>query len=80
MTDRPPRGGSSSAEDYLPWLIVGAAAVVFLGFLGVWLGGTLGAAVSGSGWNPPPVRPHDPLLPGPGRLRPPSGRTPRRLP
>ncbi|MFD8940872.1 TraM recognition domain-containing protein [Streptomyces californicus] len=54
MTDRPSRGGSSSAEDYLPWLIVGAAAVVFLGFLGVWLGGTLGAAVSGSGWNPPP--------------------------
>ncbi|MFJ8017578.1 type IV secretory system conjugative DNA transfer family protein [Streptomyces sp. NPDC096339] len=55
MTARTPRKkGGGSAEDLLPWLIVGVAAVVFLGFLSAWLGGTLGAAAAGAGWNPPP--------------------------
>ncbi|MET9321064.1 TraM recognition domain-containing protein [Streptomyces sp. NPDC003038] len=55
MTARAPRkGGGGSADDYLPWLVVGVAAVVLLGFLAAWLGGTLGAAASGAGWNPPP--------------------------
>ncbi|MFD3802283.1 type IV secretory system conjugative DNA transfer family protein [Streptomyces sp. NPDC058619] len=55
MTARTPRRkGGGSAEDLLPWLIVGVAAIVFLGFLSAWLGGTLGAAAGGAGWNPPP--------------------------
>ncbi|WP_280903946.1 type IV secretory system conjugative DNA transfer family protein [Streptomyces sp. MAA16] len=37
-----------------PWAIVAVAAVALLVFGGVWLGGTLGAAVSGGGWRPPP--------------------------
>ncbi|MEV7727061.1 TraM recognition domain-containing protein [Streptomyces sp. NPDC087917] len=55
MTSRAPgKKGGGSAEDLLPWLIVGVAAVVFLGFLSAWLGGTLGAAATGAGWDPPP--------------------------
>ncbi|MFD4915597.1 type IV secretory system conjugative DNA transfer family protein [Streptomyces virginiae] len=55
MTARSPRKrGGGSAEDLLPWLVVGVAAAVFLGFVSAWLGGTLGAAAGGAGWNPPP--------------------------
>ncbi|KNE82914.1 MULTISPECIES: type IV secretory system conjugative DNA transfer family protein [Streptomyces] len=55
MTSRSGRKGTGAgADEILPWFIVGAAALVGLVFSGVWLGGTLGAAVSGAGWNPPP--------------------------
>ncbi|MEV6317813.1 TraM recognition domain-containing protein [Streptomyces sp. NPDC051776] len=48
-----PRGLTPGSE-MAPWLIVGAAAVGFLVTGVVWLGGTLGAALSGAGWHPPP--------------------------
>ncbi|WP_423833766.1 type IV secretory system conjugative DNA transfer family protein [Streptomyces manipurensis] len=50
----PRKQGGGSAEELLPWLIVAVAATVFLGFVSAWLGGTLGAAAAGAGWNPPP--------------------------
>ncbi|MGW4088101.1 type IV secretory system conjugative DNA transfer family protein [Streptomyces sp. NPDC004822] len=37
-----------------PWAIVAVAAAATVVFAGVWLGGTVGAAVSGAGWQPPP--------------------------
>ncbi|MFF7987725.1 type IV secretory system conjugative DNA transfer family protein [Streptomyces sp. NPDC007901] len=40
--------------DLAPWSIVAIAAVAFLVFGGVWLGGTLGAVLTGGGWQPPP--------------------------
>ncbi|MER6212968.1 TraM recognition domain-containing protein [Streptomyces sp. NPDC001674] len=55
MSARTPRKREAgSVEDVGPWLIVGAAVAVFLGFFSAWLGGTLGAAVTDGGWNPPP--------------------------
>ncbi|KIF01420.1 membrane protein [Streptomyces sp. RSD-27] len=55
MTARAPRKREAGfAEDLGPWLIVGCAVVVFLGFLSAWLGGTLGAAAAGADWAPPP--------------------------
>ncbi|MEU9003479.1 type IV secretory system conjugative DNA transfer family protein [Streptomyces sp. NPDC059982] len=54
MSRTPRKKGGGSAEDLLPWLVFGVAAVVFLGFLSAWLGGTLGAAAAGAGWHPPP--------------------------
>ncbi|MEU6116071.1 TraM recognition domain-containing protein [Streptomyces sp. NPDC047117] len=48
------RKGGAGADDLLPWVIVAVAAFCFLAFFGAWFGGTLGAAVSGAGWNPPP--------------------------
>jgi type IV secretory pathway TraG/TraD family ATPase VirD4 len=53
-TSRPARKGHSSGDDLLPWIIPGVAVLVGGVFGGAWLGGTLGAALSGSGWNPPP--------------------------
>lgn len=41
------------AGDPLPFLVVGAFTVIFVLLAVVWLGGTLGAWVSGAGWNPP---------------------------
>ncbi|GAA4788439.1 type IV secretory system conjugative DNA transfer family protein [Streptomyces ziwulingensis] len=46
--------GRGYGSELAPWAIVlvaGAGAVLFGG---VWLGGTLGAALTGSGWHPPP--------------------------
>ncbi|MEV5435307.1 TraM recognition domain-containing protein [Streptomyces sp. NPDC052682] len=54
MSTRPARKGHSPGDDLLPWIIPGAAVLVGGAFGGAWLGGTLGAAVSGAGWNPPP--------------------------
>jgi type IV secretory pathway TraG/TraD family ATPase VirD4 len=58
MSSRPARKGHSSGDDLLPWIIPGVAVLVGGSFAGAWLGGTLGAAVSGAGWNPPPFSLH----------------------
>ncbi|EKX66706.1 TraM recognition domain-containing protein [Streptomyces ipomoeae] len=54
MSTRPARKGHSTGDDLLPWIIPGVAVLVGGSFAGAWLGGTLGAAVSTGGWNPPP--------------------------
>lgn len=54
MSTRPARKGHSTGDDLLPWIIPGVAVLVGGTFTGAWLGGTLGAAVSTGGWNPPP--------------------------
>ncbi|MCN9241331.1 TraM recognition domain-containing protein [Streptomyces sp. RY43-2] len=54
MSARPARKGHSGGDDLLPWIIPGAAVLVGGTFTGAWLGGSLGAALSGGGWNPPP--------------------------
>ncbi|GAA5003949.1 type IV secretory system conjugative DNA transfer family protein [Streptomyces siamensis] len=48
------RKSQHSGEDFLPWIVPGAAFLVGTLFFGAWLGGTAGAAVSGAGWHPPP--------------------------
>ncbi|MFF2366541.1 type IV secretory system conjugative DNA transfer family protein [Streptomyces sp. NPDC058122] len=48
------RTGPGAGEDLLPWIVPGAAFLIGTMFLGAWLGGTLGAAVTGAGWHPPP--------------------------
>lgn len=45
---------SGGTEEYLSWLIPGLALVNFMIFGLLWLGGTLGAAITGHGWRPPP--------------------------
>ncbi|MGP3952550.1 type IV secretory system conjugative DNA transfer family protein [Streptomyces sp. 7N604] len=50
-------GGATArmyGSDLAPWAIVAVAAVASVVFGGVWFGGTLGAALSGAGWHPPP--------------------------
>ncbi|MFD4701939.1 type IV secretory system conjugative DNA transfer family protein [Streptomyces niveus] len=47
-------GGKAQAGEFAPWAIVVVAVVGWLVFGGIWFGGTLGAALTGSGWNPPP--------------------------
>jgi type IV secretory pathway TraG/TraD family ATPase VirD4 len=47
------RGPGAGADELLPWAIVAVAGVCFVVFFGAWLGGTIGAAVSGAGWAPP---------------------------
>ncbi|MDX3690714.1 TraM recognition domain-containing protein [Streptomyces europaeiscabiei] len=54
MNTRPARKGQSAGDDLLPWIIPGVALLVGGSFAGAWLGGTLGAALSTGGWNPPP--------------------------
>lgn len=54
MSTRPARKGHGPGDDLLPWIIPGVAVLVGGAFTGAWLGGTLGAALSGAGWNPPP--------------------------
>ncbi|MFG2882151.1 type IV secretory system conjugative DNA transfer family protein [Streptomyces sp. NPDC048297] len=54
MSTRPARKGHSAGDDLLPWIIPGVAVLVGGVFAGAWLGGTLGAAAGGAGWNPPP--------------------------
>ncbi|MGW3459245.1 type IV secretory system conjugative DNA transfer family protein [Streptomyces olivaceoviridis] len=46
--------GSLHPSEAAPWAIVAMAALAMTVFGGIWLGGTLGAAVSGAGWDPPP--------------------------
>ena len=48
-----PRGGGIG-NDVLPWLIPGLALVNMVVFGVLWVGGTIGAAVTGHGWQPPP--------------------------
>ncbi|MFF6998036.1 type IV secretory system conjugative DNA transfer family protein [Streptomyces sp. NPDC008313] len=52
MTTRTTR--RSTGDDLLPWVVPGAALLIGTLFFGAWLGGSLGAAVSGAGWDPPP--------------------------
>jgi type IV secretory pathway TraG/TraD family ATPase VirD4 len=47
----------TTGDDLLPWIIPGAALLIGTLFLGAWLGGTLAAALTGAGWNPPPFSP-----------------------
>ncbi|MFI7142481.1 type IV secretory system conjugative DNA transfer family protein [Streptomyces massasporeus] len=53
MSSTPARSGLYGS-DLLPWAIVSLFAVSLFAFSGVWLGGTLGARLSGVGWHPPP--------------------------
>ncbi|MFJ4829830.1 type IV secretory system conjugative DNA transfer family protein [Streptomyces sp. NPDC088747] len=46
--------GRTYGSELMPWAIVMVAGGFMLMFGGVWFGGTVGAAVTGSGWNPPP--------------------------
>ncbi|WP_413102872.1 type IV secretory system conjugative DNA transfer family protein [Streptomyces sp. Inha503] len=46
--------GRTYGSELMPWAIVLVAGVGLVLFGGVWLGGTLGAVVTGSGWHPPP--------------------------
>ncbi|GAB2454590.1 type IV secretory system conjugative DNA transfer family protein [Streptomyces incanus] len=50
-------GGSPSSGDHhamMSWAVVGIAATVLALFTFVWAGGTLGAGVTGHGWDAPP--------------------------
>lgn len=44
----------TTSDDLLPWVIPGTALLVGTLFLAAWLGGTLAAALTGAGWDPPP--------------------------
>ncbi|MBE4736943.1 type IV secretory system conjugative DNA transfer family protein [Streptomyces caniscabiei] len=44
----------TTSDDLLPWVIPGTALLVGILFLTAWLGGTLAAALTGAGWDPPP--------------------------
>ena len=62
-------GGGNAAPLAIIAVVFGGGAL----FAGVWLGGTLGAAVAGAGWNPPPftiATIRDFLGGGPSRLWP----------
>ncbi|MGP3973553.1 type IV secretory system conjugative DNA transfer family protein [Streptomyces sp. 8N114] len=43
-----------NTRDMAPWAIVAAVATALMTSGGIWLGGTLGAALNGAGWQPPP--------------------------
>ncbi|OEU96574.1 type IV secretory system conjugative DNA transfer family protein [Streptomyces oceani] len=47
------RRGGGGADEVLPWVIVAVFGICLVTFFGAWLGGTIGAAVSGAGWSPP---------------------------
>ncbi|WP_327324125.1 TraM recognition domain-containing protein [Streptomyces sp. NBC_01210] len=51
MSQKP---GGLQGSDLAPWAIVAVAAVNLVLFGVTWLGGTLGAAATGAGWNSPP--------------------------
>ncbi|MCX4564512.1 TraM recognition domain-containing protein [Streptomyces phaeochromogenes] len=66
-------GPRASGSELAPWAIVIVAGVALLVFGVVWLGGTVGAAVAGAGWDPPPFVMSsfvDLLSHGPGQLWP----------
>ncbi|WP_413807663.1 TraM recognition domain-containing protein [Streptomyces sp. OE57] len=46
--------GRMYGSELAPWAVVLVAGVGLVLFGGVWLGGTLGALLTGSGWHPPP--------------------------
>ncbi|MFC7331422.1 TraM recognition domain-containing protein [Marinactinospora rubrisoli] len=54
MTRRDRHGGGGTAVDLTPLWVLGAVAAAVLLLMVLWLGGTLGAFLSGAGWNPPP--------------------------
>ncbi|MEV6343979.1 TraM recognition domain-containing protein [Actinoplanes sp. NPDC051851] len=47
-------GGQPNQGDIMPWLIPGIAGINGILFGVLWLGGTVGAALAGGGWEPPP--------------------------
>ncbi|GAA2813102.1 hypothetical protein GCM10020219_101650 [Nonomuraea dietziae] len=47
-------GRGHDPADVAPWLILAVAAAAGVLVAMIWLGGTLGALVSGAGWRPPP--------------------------
>lgn len=49
-----PRSGGGDLHDMLPWAIVALAGTGLLMFTVAWSGGTLGAGLSGNGWDAPP--------------------------
>ncbi|MFJ4633961.1 type IV secretory system conjugative DNA transfer family protein [Streptomyces sp. NPDC088847] len=54
-TTAPRNGGSHlRGNEMAPWAIVSVAAVSLILCAGIWIGGSLGAIVSGAGWDPPP--------------------------
>ncbi|MBE9500214.1 TraM recognition domain-containing protein [Streptomyces sp. GKU 257-1] len=50
-----PSGGAGGVHgrDLWPWAIVGVVVCALTTSAGIWLGGTLGAALNGTGWHPP---------------------------
>ncbi|MFE0522072.1 type IV secretory system conjugative DNA transfer family protein [Streptomyces sp. NPDC058954] len=52
MTDRPP--STNGVHDLAPWAIVALAAASLTVFTVGWAGGTLGAGITGHGWDAPP--------------------------
>ncbi|MDX3850988.1 TraM recognition domain-containing protein [Streptomyces sp. AK02-01A] len=46
--------GRMSGSEAAPWAIVAMAGLATVVFGAIWLGGTIGATVSGAGWDPPP--------------------------
>ncbi|MEU0360428.1 type IV secretory system conjugative DNA transfer family protein [Streptomyces cyaneofuscatus] len=52
------QGGGALGKDYASWAVAGVSAVLFAVFACVWFGGTLGVAVTGGGWRPPPFALH----------------------
>lgn len=59
MGDRQPR---QSGGDVAPWLILGVMGAGLVALAVIWAGGTLGAALTGGGWRPPPFSLHTLVL------------------
>ncbi|MFE7759914.1 TraM recognition domain-containing protein [Streptomyces sp. NPDC057438] len=55
MTTR--KHSHTTTDDLLPWLIPITALLIAALSLTAWLGGTLAAALTGAGWDPPPFTP-----------------------
>ncbi|GAB2785949.1 type IV secretory system conjugative DNA transfer family protein [Streptomyces daliensis] len=49
-----PAAGRSVGNELAPWAIVLVAALALVLFGAAWIGGTLGALLTGGGWSPPP--------------------------
>ncbi|MEU4965491.1 type IV secretory system conjugative DNA transfer family protein [Streptomyces smyrnaeus] len=50
----PSAAGGMHGRDLWPWAIVGVTGLALTTSAGIWLGGTMGAALNGAGWQPPP--------------------------
>ncbi|MEU3192989.1 TraM recognition domain-containing protein [Streptomyces sp. NPDC006992] len=53
MNPSPSAAGGMHSRDLWPWAIVGVMVLALTTSAGVWLGGTLGAALNGAGWHAP---------------------------
>ncbi|MEU7314819.1 TraM recognition domain-containing protein [Streptomyces sp. NPDC007083] len=53
MNPSPSAAGAMHSRDLWPWAIVGVMVLALTTSAGVWLGGTLGAALNGAGWHAP---------------------------